>query len=58
MHDPAVETPSPGHHGLADNERAARSAEKKSPVGSTILVMIVINVLLWAAMYWGVQRYL
>ncbi len=58
MHDTAVETPSPGRQDLADNERTGRSVEKKSPVGSTIPVMIAINVLLWAAMYWGVQRYL
>jgi len=64
MHGTAVESLSTGHHDfagdgdLAEDERLARSEEKKWPVGSAISVMIAINVLLWIAMYLGVQKLL
>ena len=58
MHGTATEPLSTGHHDLAGDERLPRSEEKKWPVGSTISVMIAINVLLWTAMYFGVQEFL
>ena len=58
MRGTAVEPLSSGHHDLAGDARLARSEEKKWPVGSAILVMIAINVLLWTAMYLGVQKFL
>ena len=57
MHGTAAEPLSSEHHDLARGERLARS-EEKWPDSSVILVMIAINVLLWTAMYLGVQKIL
>ncbi len=58
MHGNAVESQSSGHHDLVGDERLAQAEEKKRPVSYAILVMIAINVLLWTAMYFGVQNFL
>ncbi len=54
----AVESQSSGDHDLVGDERLAQAEEKKRPVSSAVLVMIAINVLLWTAVYFGVQKFL
>ncbi len=58
MQDTAVEPLSSGHQDVAGDERLARPEERKWSVGPAILFMIAINVLLWGAIYFTVQRFL
>ncbi len=58
MRGTAVESQSSGHHDCVGEERLAQAEEKKRPVSSAVLVMIAISVLLWAAVYFGVQKFL
>ena len=58
MRGTAVEPLSSGHHDLAGDEHLARSQERKWSVGSSILLAIAINALLWGAIYFSVQQFL
>ncbi len=58
MRGTAVESQSSGHHDFVGEERLAQAEETKRPVSSSVLVMIAINVLLWTAVYFGVQKFI